>query len=66
MILYGIHEQHARIQEVLPEGVKLFLSLVDEGRVQIPIQVDHYLPVSETPFPWRANDGPTLNAGLNW
>ena len=34
--------------------------------VKIPLKVDHYRPASETPFTcrWRADDGPTLNAGL--
>ena len=36
-------------------------------RIQIPLKVGHHRPVSETPFKcvcWRADDGPTLNAGL--
>ena len=36
-------------------------------RIQIPFKEGHHRPVSETPFNcvcWRADDGPTLNAGL--
>ena len=32
--------------------------------MQIPLLAGHQRPVSETPFLWRADDGPTLNAGL--
>ena len=36
-----------------------------EGWIQKPSIVGHYQPVSETScFRWRADDGPTLNAGL--
>ena len=38
--------------------------LVDEGRIQIPLSAGHHRPASETPFRWRADVGPTLNAGL--
>ena len=39
--------------------------LVDEGeRIQIPLKAGHHRPTSEMAFRWRADDGPTLNAGL--
>ena len=41
----------------------LFVFLVDEV-IQIPIKVGHHWPAIEMAFRWRANDGPTLNAGL--
>ena len=28
------------------------------------IKVDHHRPASETPFRWRADNGPPLNAAL--
>ena len=38
------------------------------AQIQIPQKAGYYWPARETPFkfrfPWRANDGPTLNAGL--
>ena len=33
-------------------------------RVQIPLKAGHHRPASETSFKWRADNGPTLNAGL--
>ena len=44
-----------------------FVSLIRGERTNIPLKVGHYRPASETPFKrrgWRADDGPTLNAGL--
>ena len=46
-----------------------FFSLMRGGRTQIPLLAGHQRPVSETPFKWRfadwrADDGPTMNAGL--
>ena len=35
--------------------------------MQISLKAGHHRPASETPlmaFRWRADDGPTLNAGL--
>ena len=32
--------------------------------IQIPLCEGHHRPASETPFRWRAEDGPTLNAGF--
>ena len=36
--------------------------------IQIPLLAGHQRPTSETPFKmafrWRADDGPTLNAGF--
>ena len=33
-------------------------------RIKIPLLAGHHRPASETPLKWRADDGPTLNAGL--
>ena len=45
-------------------------SLMRGGRIKIPQLVGHHFPFSETPFKmvfrWRADDGPTLNAGLKF
>ena len=65
---------------MLSEGVQLCNSdnvffLFRGERIQIPLKAGHYRPTSETPFKWRlagvlmafcwrADDGPTLNAGL--
>ena len=52
---------HAQIQKVLSEGVQLcnsdnaFFFLFRGERIQIPLKMA---------FRWRADDGPTLNAGL--
>ena len=48
---------------------RFFFSLMRGGRTQIPLLAGHQRPVSETPFKWRfadwrADDGPTMNAGL--
>ena len=38
---------------------------VDEGRVNPnTTKRGHHWPASETPFKWRANDSPILNAGF--
>ena len=45
-----------------------FFLLMSGGRIKIPLLAGHYRLASETPlkwrFLWRADDGPTLNAGL--
>ena len=44
-----------------------FFSLMRGGRIQIPLLAGHQWPASKTPFKWRrwrADDSPTLNAGL--
>ena len=62
---------HARIQKVLSEGVKLlfFFFLVDEGRedpknTKSGPSSARQRNAIEMAFHWRADDGPTLNAGL--
>ena len=58
---------HARIQRILSEGSNFdnvffffffFFFLFDDGRK------DPNTTISEMAFRWRADDGPTLNAGL--
>ena len=54
---------HALIQKVLSVQVQLnvypFLLMRGE-RVQIPLKVGHHQPPSETPFHWRAKNGPSF------
>ena len=54
------HCMHARIQNILSEGV------VREDRNAT--KMDHHRPISETPLLWRfagvSINGPPLNAGL--
>ena len=58
------HERTCVIQKVLSECVYFFSNfdnlffLADEG-IQIPLKAGHHWQ-----FRWRANDGPTLYAGL--
>ena len=33
-------------------------------RIHVPPKANNHRPASETPFRWRADNGPTLNAGL--
>ena len=56
--------EHKQIQKVSSEGVQLIFSLMRGRKIQIPLLAGHQRPASETPFRWRADDGPTLNAGL--
>ena len=44
-----------------------FFKLMRDGRIKTPLYAGHHRPASETPLNgdrWRADDGPTLNAGL--
>ena len=41
-----------------------FFELLRGEKIQIPQKVGLHRPASETPFHLRANDGPTLKAGL--
>ena len=45
-------------------GPTLTTFFIREKRIQIALEAGHHRSNSETPFKWRANDGPTLNAGL--
>ena len=58
-------QAHARIQKVFSEEVQIVL--VDEW-IQMPLKPGHHRPASkkaiQMAFRWRADDGPTLNAGL--
>ena len=62
----NLYNKHARIQKVLSEGVQsLTFFLVDEGRrIQIPLQVGHHWPASETPFKWRFAGVPMMTEHL--
>ena len=40
-----------------------YMCIVNKG-FHIPLKVGHHRPASETPFKWRFNDGPKLNADL--
>ena len=40
-----------------------FFYMTRGGRIQIPLQMDHHRPASETPFKWRADNDSTLKAG---
>ena len=45
--------------------VNVFVVFLEgRGSKLIPLWASHHQPASETPFRWRANDGPTINAGL--
>ena len=63
---------HVRIQKVLSEGVQFFdyVFLVDKGREDPPNStisgpsVARQRNANKMAFHWRADDGPTLNAGL--
>ena len=39
----------------------LFCVLMRGERIQKVLKARHHRPASETPFRWRADDGPTLN-----
>ena len=59
----------ALIQKVLSEGYQLFLFLVDEERRENLNNTSgpssaHQRNAIQMAFHWRADDGPTLNAGL--
>ena len=60
---------HARIQQVLPEGVQLLTTFYfDEGKVdpnstKSGPSSSHQRHAIEMAFRWRADDGPTLNSG---
>ena len=64
--------QYAWIQKVLPEGVQLydnFFFLLCEGRedqnsTKSGPSSAHQGNAIKMAFRWRADDGPTLNAGL--
>ena len=49
-----------------PTLTTIFFYLVDGmvRGIEMPLKVDHHRPASETPFRWRADNGPQLNAGL--
>ena len=59
---------HARTQKVIFRGVPALASFLADEWIKISLKLDHHRPVSETPFKmafrWRADGGPTLNAGL--
>ena len=41
-----------------------FFFLIRGKRIQVAHKASHPWPASEMAFRWRADDGPTLNAGL--
>ena len=49
-------------------GPTFFSFLIRGKRIQIALKAGHHWPASDRPFKWhfccRADDGPTLNAGL--
>ena len=71
---FPIVRQHARIQRIFPEGVQLFFIFLVNEWIQIPLTraiIGTPAKRNLTPakrhliaFRWRADDGPTLNAGL--
>ena len=59
---------HAQIQKVLSEGSNFDIFLITEGRKD-PNTISgpstaHQRNAIEMALRWRADDGPTLNAGL--
>ena len=46
------------------QTLTFFLLLFKGERIQISLKAGHHRPASEMAFRWRADDGPTLNAGL--
>ena len=66
---YHLCMRGSRLLKALSEASKFDnVFLVDEGKEDPNTAINrHHRPASETPllaFRWRADDGPTLNAGL--
>ena len=59
-------QSHARIQNILSEGVNLNFDvfLVDEGREDSNTTIRRAIIGPPMAFCWRADNDPTLNAGL--
>ena len=61
------HMHHARIQKVLSEWVQVnFDEVCQVDGKKDPPKANHHRLNRETPlaFRWRADNGPTLNAGM--